>query len=113
MLSGIVGCTFLAASAVSAADLSMYTKAPDATFAPAPAVDAFNGKVESYGGSIDGKSMYGATGSFTVPLSGQFGAQIDGNVGSLDGDTIGSVAGHWFWRDPSRALLGVYAGTTF
>ena len=111
MLSGIVGCAFLATSAATAADLSMYTKAPPATFAPA--VDGFNVKVDGYGGSVANKSIFGATGSVAVPLGGQYGLQIDGNVGNLDGDNFGAGGGHLFWRNPSQALLGIYGSSTF
>jgi hypothetical protein len=118
MLCGVVGCTFLFAStgwgsAAWAADASMYTKALPPAYAPDPAVDGLNGKIDGYGGSVANRSIYGTTGSFTVPLAGQYGAQVDGNVGSLDGDAFGAVAGHWFWRDPSRALVGVYAESAF
>jgi hypothetical protein len=109
MLSGIVGCAFLATSAALAADVSMYTKSPAFTPTYDPAVSALNGKAEGYGGSINGKALYGAAGSAAAPLGGQYGAQIDGNVGSLDGNVFGAVGGHWFWRNPSTALLGIYA----
>jgi hypothetical protein len=114
MLSGLVGGSLVAASVASAADMStQYYKAP----APAydtfqPAVDAFNTKLEGLGGSIDGKSVAGAAGSVTFPVQSQYGVQFDGAVGSLDGDAFGSVAGHWFWRNPSQGLLGVYGSFT-
>ena len=112
MLSGIVGCTFLAVWTASAADLSLYTKAAPLP-PPLPAVDATNEKFEAFGGSMAGRSVYGVNGSVTFPLGGQFGAQLDGTVGSLDSDAMGSIAGHWFWRDPRRALFGLYVNETF
>jgi len=109
-LSGVVGGVLLVASAANAADLSLLTKAPEPP--PAPAVDAFNTKVEGFGGTLSGKSVYGGLGSLTFPLANQYGAQIDGAVGGLDGSAFGSVAGHLFWRDPHQALFGVYANFT-
>jgi hypothetical protein len=111
MLSGMVGCTFLTASAAFAADLSIYAKAPAQTFSPA--VDGFNVKLDSYGGSVANRSIYGGTGSLSMPLGGQYGLQIDGNLASLDGDAFGVGGGHWFWRNPSQALFGIYGSSTF
>jgi hypothetical protein len=110
MLSGVVGGFLLLASAANAADLSLLTKAPAPM--PGPAVDAFNTKIEGFGGALSGKSIYGGTGSMTFPLANQYGAQIDGATGSLDGSTFGAVAGHLFWREPSRALFGIYGSFT-
>ena len=84
-----------------------------ASIAPGPAVDAVNEKVDGFGGVIANKSIYGVDGSITFPLTGQFGAQIDGTAGSLDSNTFAGIAGHWFWRDPSRALVGIYASETY
>jgi hypothetical protein len=111
MLSGLVGCTFLIASAAWAADMPI--KAPAYTDQADPAVSAFNTKYEGYGGSVANRSIYGAAGSFAVPLGGQFGLQIDGNGGSLDGSSFMAGGGHLFWRDPSRALLGFYGASTY
>jgi hypothetical protein len=110
MLSGMVGCAFLATSAALAADLSTYSRATAPSYDPA--VSALNSKIEGYGGSFAGKTLYGAAGSLTAPLGGQFGAQIDGNLGSLDSSTFGSVGGHWFWRNPNQGLLGIYGAWT-
>ena len=77
-----------------------------------PAVSALNGKIEGYGGSFANKTLYGAAGSLTAPIGGQYGAQIDGNVGSLDGSTFGTIGGHWFWRNPNQGLLGIYGAWT-
>ncbi len=109
MLSGVVGALLFVTSAAHAADLSLLAATP---LGPAPAVDAFNAKFEGLGGTLKGKSLYGTEGSFTFPLANQYGAQVDFNAGSLDNSTYGAVAGHFFWRDPSRALLGVYASYT-
>lgn len=110
MLSGVVGSILLVTSAVIAADLSLLTKAPDPL--PGPAVDAFNTKVEGFGGALNGKTIYGSIGSMAFPLANQYGAQIDGGVGSLDGSSYGAVAGHLFWREPHQALFGIYGSFT-
>jgi hypothetical protein len=111
MLSGIVGCTFLAVWTASAADPSVYNKAPIA--APWPAVDAVNEKMEAFGGSVAGRSLLGVNGSVTFPLGWRYGAQVDGTVGSLDNSATEAIAGHFFWRDPHRALFGLYVNETF
>lgn len=115
MLSGVVGCAFLAVTTAWADDLPLFTKAPMATVAPTlgPAVDALNEKLDVFGGSIANQSIYGVNGSITTPLPGQFGAQLDGTFGSLGGAGLAEIAGHWFWRDPSNALLGLYASETY
>jgi hypothetical protein len=77
-----------------------------------PAVDGINGKLEALGGSYAKKSLYGVGGSLSVPLQGQFGAQVDGALGSFDSHTLGVVAGHLFWREPQKGLLGLYGDTT-
>ena len=111
MLSGIVGSAFLGAPAVKAADLSNLYKAPALT-SSGPAVDGFNEKFDAFGGSIANMTVYGTEGSLAIPLQAQFGAQIDGRVGSLGGDTFGSGGAHLFWRNPAEGLLGIYADTT-
>jgi hypothetical protein len=74
-----------------------------------PAVDGINGKIAGFGGGADHtKGFYGGTGSLSVPLAQQWGAQIDGGVGSLDSSGWSRGAGHLFWRDPSIGLLGAY-----
>jgi hypothetical protein len=108
-LVSVVGGFLFVASAASAADLTLLAKGADQP----PAVDAFNAKFEALGGSIGGKNVYGTAGSLTFPFADyHYGAQVDGNVGNLDGSTFGSFAGHLFWRDPRVALLGIYANYT-
>lgn len=114
MLSSLVGGSLLVmAWGASAGDLSTsYLKAPPAPLFE-PAVDNFNAKFEGLGGSIGGRSLAGAAGSLTFPLqSPQYGFQLDGAAGSLDGDAFGAVAGHLFWRNPSQALFGLYGSFT-
>ena len=111
MLSGLVGCTFLAT--VSAwADGTIVTKAPPPVVL-APAVDSFNEKFEAFGGTIGNQTIYGANGSVTAPLQGPFGAQLDGTFGSLGGQSLGEVSGHLFWRDPATGLLGLYGSEAY
>ncbi len=111
MLSGLVGSAFFSAPAVLAADLSNLYKAPAAATA-APAVDGFNEKFDAFGGSMANLTLYGTEGTLSIPLQGQFGAQLDGRVGSLGGNTFGAGGAHLFWRNPAQGLLGIYADTT-
>jgi hypothetical protein len=104
MLSGVVSGAFVPISPATAADMSV----PALAARQEPAVDSFNSKFTGLGGSMNGRSIYGGIGSVTFPLSGQYGAQIDGSVGALDHSDFRSIAGHLFWRNPSQALLGVY-----
>jgi hypothetical protein len=93
-----------------AADL-MTTKAPPPP-ASVYAVDGLNFKFDAFGGSIANRDVEGVRGAITAPLSGPYGVQIDLGAGSLDGRAFGNIAGHLFWRDPSRALLGLYVSHT-
>ena len=104
MLAGIVGATFL-----SIRD----AKAAEPVFAPNyAAVDGINGKIEGLGGSLAHKGLYGARGSLSIPLGGLYGLQYDGELGSWDSKFYGKIGAHLFWRDPSRGLIGLYAGHT-
>jgi hypothetical protein len=76
---------------------------------PLPAVDGLNGKIDGYGGGANHiSSLYGANGSLAIPLAQQWGAQIDGGVGSFDSSGTARGGGHVFWRDPSVGLVGAY-----
>ena len=76
---------------------------------PLPAVDGINAKIDGYGGGANhGDGFYGTTGSLSVPLGQQWGAQLDGRAQSADGIGAYGAAGHLFWRDPSIGLVGVY-----
>jgi hypothetical protein len=102
---GIVLGTIAVQTAATAADL--FTKAPAAQWA-LPAVDGLNGKAEGFGGSLAHHGIVGGAASFSVPVAQQFGFQADGLAASYRGDFLGGVAGHGFWRDPSKGLLGFY-----
>jgi hypothetical protein len=76
---------------------------------PLPAVDGINGKITGFGGGADHtRGFYGANGSLAFPLVQQWGVQLDGAIGSLDGSGFSRGAGHLFWRDPSVGLVGAY-----
>ena len=111
MLSGVVGFTLLNAMAVHAADAPIPKKAPAVTI-PLPAVDGINGKIDGFGGSVGNKSVYGVEGTYSVPLQGPYGFQMDGRAGSLDRSGFGTFGGHLFWRNPMQALFGVYGDYT-
>lgn len=99
----------LVSGAARSAD--MPTKAPHAGCVQA--VDGINGKVAGLGGSFANKGVYGALGSVSLPLGCEFGVQIDALGGSFDKRFLGAGAGHLFWRDPAKALLGAYGSYTY
>ena len=79
------------------------------------AVSEINGKIEvgyidanvdnaPAGGSINGGFVQGAV---SIPVGHRFGVQIDAGFADLDGDVQG-IGGHFFWRDPSIGLIGIY-----
>ena len=107
-LSGVVGGVFLTTLHAGAADI--YTKAPQSIFAPA--VDGFNVKADAFGGSAAHQSFAGVRGSFSAPLASSYGIQVDVQGGSVGGSGYVSVSPHLFWRDPSFALIGLYANYT-
>jgi hypothetical protein len=74
-----------------------------------PAVSAPNGKIGVFTGSLGGDFTLGAAGSLAIPLAQQWGAQVDGMVGSADSASFYGIGGHLFWRDPGRGLLGLTA----
>jgi hypothetical protein len=113
-LSGVIGSVFLSTIHAGAADIyspTAYTKAPASIFAPA--VDGFNLKADALGGSYANQSIGGARGAFSTPITPSTGLQIDLQGGAVGGDPFGAVSGHLFWRDPNRALLGLYASYTY
>jgi len=112
VLGGWVIFTGGAISPAWSAELNLPTKAPPQSNACVPAVDGINGKLSAWGGSFADNALYGGTGSLSLPLGCEFGAQIDGTVASFDNRFLGSVAGHLFWRNPAQGLLGVYGSYT-
>ena len=111
-LAGAVTCG-LTLWPAAAADLPLPYETPASPPADSlPAVSGINFKIDGFGGyseteNVDG-AVGGVSGSLTVPLGERFGAQLDGMAASVDGDFVGGVAGHLFWRDPSTGLLGAY-----
>ncbi|WP_321344506.1 hypothetical protein [Breoghania sp.] len=68
-----------------------------------------NGKIAAAFGAVNDEGAATLSGSFVTPLGHSFGLQLDGSVGSTDGNASYGIGAHAFWRDPSQALLGVYA----
>jgi hypothetical protein len=102
----VLGGTLAAAAPAMAADMRVPPPMP------APAVDGANWKLSGLGGTIANQSLAGGVGAYTFPLQGPYGVQIDGGAGSLGGSGWATVAGHLFWRDPSKALYGLYGSFT-
>ncbi len=75
----------------------------------APAVSATNAKAGAFLGTIDNDFTVGGTGSIAFPLSGPWGGQVDGMLGTAGGGTFYGVGGHLFWRDPAKGLIGATA----
>ena len=75
-----------------------------------PAVSGLNAKVGGFGAALSGDAAGGVFLGLALPLGHDFGAQIDGLAGTVEGgDAFHGLGGHLFWRDPSRALVGIYA----
>jgi hypothetical protein len=108
-----LGLAWALPAPVLAADLTNPTADPFVNPAfVSPAVSAPNFKFEPYGGWADapggGGSIYGIAGAYSVPLGERYGLQIDGLLGSWAGHTFYGTAGHFFWRDPTVGLAGIY-----
>lgn len=73
-----------------------------------PAVSAFNGKIEAFGGEYADEELAAVAGSISFPLSKRYGLQVDALAGSADDEGLFGIGAHLFWRDPSKGLLGVY-----
>jgi hypothetical protein len=111
MLYGVVGASFLSTSAWAGPnDFQWLPTTPAPTYAPA--VDGGSAKAEPFAGRIANRSIYGNQGAVTLPVTGSLGAQIDAAFGSFDHRAFGSIAGHFFWRNPNQALFGIYANHT-
>jgi len=109
MFYGAIGATFLSMSAYAAEPVP-YLNLPATSYGPA--VDGFNGKVETFGGVISNRSIAGQQGALSFPLAGPLGLQIDSAYGSLDNRGFGNIAGHLFWRNPVQGLIGIYTSHT-
>ncbi len=105
------------ATANAADAIPVYEPPPTPAVVSLPAVSAPNGKLSAFGGAMGSDNfsndgIYGVTGAFSAPLSHRFGLQVDGMVGGLGENIFGGVAGHLFWRDPSKGLIGIYSSFT-
>lgn len=74
----------------------------------APAVSGFNTRLSAEGGIYDDEESGLLQGSLTTPLGHAYGFQLDGALGTIDGEVMGGGAAHVFTRDPGRYLLGLY-----
>jgi len=75
-----------------------------------PAVSGLNAKIGGFGADLSGEAAGGVFVGLALPLGHDFGVQVDGMVGTAEGgDAFHGVGAHLFWRDPSRALVGIYA----
>ncbi|MEM7068027.1 MAG: hypothetical protein AAF478_04010 [Pseudomonadota bacterium] len=88
----------------------------------APAVSGVNGKLsfgylgldidpQSNGFANISEEGFFSEASVTVPIGERFGVQLDATYGDLGGNLdlqYYGVGGHVFWRDPNKALLGLY-----
>jgi hypothetical protein len=120
MLSGVVGASFLAVTAVPAADAPV--KAPYAPPGPLPAVSGLNYNLAAFGGyaRIDDRGpgnnlsggLGGVGGTIVAPLAHAYGLKLSGLVGGWEGEAFYGGAAHLFWRDPAIGLLGVYGSYT-
>jgi|TARA_B100000965_G_scaffold91772_1_gene74779 hypothetical protein len=77
-----------------------------------PAVSAINGKVEAIGGELNDSQLWAAAGSVAVPISGQFGAQVDGILADYSASDTYGIGLHGFWRDPEIGLAGIVVSHT-
>lgn len=97
----------------SAAAADLYLEGTPVEPTVLPAVSGINGKISVLGGSLFDEGYGALAGSISVPVGVRYGLQLDGAVGTHDGEFIGGGAGHLFWRDPSMALLGIYGSHTY
>lgn len=75
-----------------------------------PAVSQINGKVGYSGGNINSESGHLFDGSISLPVSHAFGFQADGLYSRVSDMDLYGGAGHFFWRNPGRGLIGVTGG---
>lgn len=131
-LAATVSAASIASSAFAADVDTSVAPAPLFTQAK-PAVDGVNGKAEFFGGasqayasnggslpylasslpynSSNSTAWYGTAGgagTISIPVGHSFGIQLDGVSALYENAYTGGGAGHFFWRDPDKGLLGAY-----
>jgi len=111
--TALTGCFVLSLGLAEAADIFSPDPIASTPALSLPAVSGPNAKISIYGGYVEQNvsdgGAFGLEGSFTAPLGYSFGFQADGSLGVLDGEFVGTVGGHIFWRDPSVGLIGGYS----
>ncbi len=130
-LAAIALATVIASSALAAAESNSVLRWLPPLFSHSkPAVDGPNGELWLYGGAgmanaisttpITGLStarevsrnnfqgISGVMGVITAPIGHDFGFQVDLGTGKFELGVEGSAAGHFFWRNPDMALVGIY-----
>ncbi len=110
-LFSFIGALGVAVSPAMAADLP--AASPSISPNPMRAVSALNGKLDLGGGALNGNGLGYGIGSISAPIGNAYGVQLDALAGSFNGDFVGGVSGHGFWRDPSKALAGIYSSYTY
>ena len=80
------------------------------------AVSEINGKIDSSYGNMNSIDAWINGGSFSAPVSEEFGVQLDalyadvGNSEIEDFGEFGGFGGHFFWRDSEVGLFGATVG---
>src|SRR5438093_52361 len=83
-LAGAAGAVFVSVWNAQAADIpTKATTRIEQAFAGA-AVDGFNAKYDAFGGQLNHRSFWGGRGSWSVPVAGSFGVQVDSAFGKFD-----------------------------
>ncbi|MCE9522122.1 MAG: hypothetical protein K8S25_06785, partial [Alphaproteobacteria bacterium] len=78
--------------------------------ADAPAVSEANLKVSGNFGNVIDDYAWQVQGQFTAPIGEDFGLQLEGGGGAVNGHDFYGVGGHLFTRDPELYLLGLFGG---
>lgn len=77
------------------------------------AVSDTNGKISAAAGAFNDDFAAIGQGSISLPLTQEWGLQIDGAAATLDDNGYGNAAAHVFWRDPARGLVGGYGSAIY
>lgn len=75
------------------------------------AVSGVNGKLDYSGGNMDSFEGRNVSGSVSLPLTPDFGLQVDGLYSRISRRDFYGAGVHLFWRDWDTGLLGVTAAT--